>query len=320
MALNSFVASPELLSPFAPAPHQLLDSKPSLPFLAQDGQRPEIGHQPQLRKLPALVVGSQNEESDLDDEISENESEGDDESGDENQLTGSMLSLPAGLYLRGIGNSRQTPKRQAPTAKASHKRSRPNGPFIKDRVTPWKQPSDPNNYRVITLSNGLTAVLIQKPELGSSLTQSKTPSQLVDLLWDSTCRQPFNRCRGQNFQLHNQALFEFPVVLPALFARNSGPFSEWLRIEGEKMSQGLDEWIANNNKRSCSGPLFLDEETRQTRQKANLAVVVNVGLADDPDNCLGLAHFTEHMLHYGSKKYPHEAAYLKFTCVSLNLI
>ena len=46
--------------------------------------------------------------------------------------------------------------------------------------------------------------------------------------------------------------------------------------------------------------------------KAAAAVDVNVGSWQDPDNRLGLAHFLEHMLFLGNKKYPDVDGYFEF--------
>ncbi len=46
--------------------------------------------------------------------------------------------------------------------------------------------------------------------------------------------------------------------------------------------------------------------------KASAAMDVDVGSADDPDTFLGLAHFLEHMLFLGTKKYPTPDEYQKF--------
>lgn len=46
--------------------------------------------------------------------------------------------------------------------------------------------------------------------------------------------------------------------------------------------------------------------------KAAAALTVGVGHMSDPDNIPGLAHFCEHMLFLGTKKYPNENAYSTF--------
>ncbi|KAJ2858287.1 metalloprotease [Coemansia erecta] len=47
-------------------------------------------------------------------------------------------------------------------------------------------------------------------------------------------------------------------------------------------------------------------------KQASAVVTVNIGSASDPPELLGLAHFLEHMLLRGSKKYPEENGYKKF--------
>ena len=42
------------------------------------------------------------------------------------------------------------------------------------------------------------------------------------------------------------------------------------------------------------------------------ALQVQAGSMQDPDDLPGLAHFTEHMLFYASKKYPEESDYNKW--------
>ncbi|XP_059056588.1 insulin-degrading enzyme [Achroia grisella] len=49
-----------------------------------------------------------------------------------------------------------------------------------------------------------------------------------------------------------------------------------------------------------------------TTDKSAAAIDVNVGYLSDPDELPGLAHFCEHMLFLGTKKYPEENEYNKF--------
>ncbi|KAJ1878953.1 metalloprotease, partial [Coemansia sp. RSA 486] len=51
-----------------------------------------------------------------------------------------------------------------------------------------------------------------------------------------------------------------------------------------------------------------DTDTKQ----ASASVIVNIGASSDPPEILGLAHFLEHMLLKGSKKYPEENDYKKY--------
>ena len=56
-----------------------------------------------------------------------------------------------------------------------------------------------------------------------------------------------------------------------------------------------------------------DDET----QRAACAVVVGVGSWADPEDTPGAAHFLEHLLFLGSKKYPAENTYDGFLALSL---
>ena len=47
-------------------------------------------------------------------------------------------------------------------------------------------------------------------------------------------------------------------------------------------------------------------------EHAAAAMCVDVGASHDPPDLPGLAHFCEHMLFLGSRKYPDESAYKKF--------
>lgn len=56
------------------------------------------------------------------------------------------------------------------------------------------------------------------------------------------------------------------------------------------------------------------ETENENRAAANLTV--GVGSFDEPSNIGGLAHFLEHMLSMGSKKYPEESGYSKFLALN----
>jgi hypothetical protein len=50
-----------------------------------------------------------------------------------------------------------------------------------------------------------------------------------------------------------------------------------------------------------------------------VALSVNVGGSKDPPSHFGMAHFCEHMVHYGSKEFPEEDAYFKWIFVGRNI-
>lgn len=58
-----------------------------------------------------------------------------------------------------------------------------------------------------------------------------------------------------------------------------------------------------------------DSETNSNENTENIVAAqlsVNVGSFDDPPNAMGLAHFLEHMLCMGSKKYPEDSSFNDF--------
>ena len=61
----------------------------------------------------------------------------------------------------------------------------------------------------------------------------------------------------------------------------------------------------------CNGMKVFLVSDKQARQ-SSAALAVNVGSWNNPDEYLGMAHFCEHMLFMGSKKYPDENAYSKY--------
>ena len=77
-------------------------------------------------------------------------------------------------------------------------------------------------------------------------------------------------------------------------------------IRKGKFDKNQYRYIELNNSLRCL--LVQDEIT----QKAAATMNVNVGSLQDPEGFNGLAHFCEHMLFLGTKKYPDENHYSKF--------
>lgn len=85
--------------------------------------------------------------------------------------------------------------------------------------------------------------------------------------------------------------------------------------------------IEDKNSLSILTPTFKDRTSTKIRlkngleaylisdpnaDKSSAALVVKTGSWEDPEEAPGLAHFTEHMLFMGTKKYPNESEYLLF--------
>lgn len=77
-------------------------------------------------------------------------------------------------------------------------------------------------------------------------------------------------------------------------------------IKQSRLDTNKYRYIKLNNEMRCL--LVQDLDT----QKAAATLNVNVGSLSDPLGVNGLAHFCEHMLFLGTKKYPDENYYSKF--------
>ena len=77
-------------------------------------------------------------------------------------------------------------------------------------------------------------------------------------------------------------------------------------IRKSRLDTNKYRFVQLQNNLNCL--LVNDPDTRQSAACLN----VNVGSLQDPPSVNGLAHFCEHMLFLGTKKYPDENHYSKF--------
>jgi insulysin len=77
-------------------------------------------------------------------------------------------------------------------------------------------------------------------------------------------------------------------------------------IKKSRLDTNSYRYVQLGNKMRCL--LVSDTDTRVSAATLN----VNVGSLQDPLGINGLAHFCEHMLFLGTKKYPDENHYSKF--------
>ncbi|XP_051930291.1 nardilysin-like isoform X1 [Hippocampus zosterae] len=142
-----------------------------------------------------------------------------------------------------------------------------------------KSPSDPKKYRYIQLSNGLRALLISDLSATDGRTEGGDagPEQDDD---DDDDDAADDDSGGED-------------------DADSGEGSEEDEEDGEEEEQDSD--FAE-----------LDEDTAAKKKKksgekqAAAALCIGVGSFSDPDQLPGLAHFLEHMVFMGSRKYPAE--------------
>lgn len=88
----------------------------------------------------------------------------------------------------------------------------------------------------------------------------------------------------------------------------------------EEDSEGIDGSLSDEESRKGEEDEGDEEESAvgsssvgdHGLRNAAAAMVVGVGSMSDPPECQGLAHFLEHLLFMGSKKYPEENAYDSF--------
>ncbi|ODN01423.1 Zinc-metallopeptidase, peroxisomal [Orchesella cincta] len=195
------------------------------------------------------------------------------------------------------------------------------------RYQPPKSFNDPNEYRILELSNGLTVALVSRRRpnpistSSSSLKTSSAPSYHPFFV-------PNTGENGFSYNMEAACSYlppeQFNVeISPNGNCRDTGILkceptpSPKVDIFGDARSLHTPYRLpvpmpSNDESLGCDGGkngslLRMDDEPATTPPSfTNIALVVNVGGASDPINCQGLAHFTEHMVHHGSKRHPQE--------------
>lgn len=218
------------------------------------------------------------------------------------------------------GNKRAAPK-IVPRKDTPSKKARPNRVYVTERITPDKpDEADPNQYRVIILSNGLTAILIQKKvDVSSWFSKSSRDPNSLTLDASAACRRiKRNVFGGAAYGNHTVPVMDNPSILPILLSLSNGMFSG-LHQHDEKSASIIDPYGGPRCGSQCQATSPPSLLSLRGQLEATFAVVVNAGSSDDPKDCPGLAHFTEHMLHYGSAQYPQENHYWGYMNVGIQL-
>lgn len=137
----------------------------------------------------------------------------------------------------------------------------------------FRSPADLKNYRLITLANGLEALLIQSDQAGRSKSESDNANEPDE---EPAALRSASRSRG--------------VSISSCRSRDDDSDSD---TESDETSQdGGEAWKNSRHAAAC--------------------LTVGVGSMADPPELRGLAHYLEHMLFMGSAKYPDENAFEAF--------
>jgi len=159
---------------------------------------------------------------------------------------------------------------------------------------PTSSQSDKKEYRCIELENGFKAMLISDPK------PERIPS------WSDLHFRGIKHMGSFIYTLiFNEITIACFYILDDIFHFGE---DQLLKTYPTRF------WSPFNNCYNPHKKLKFHSET-PIGARAAMCLMVQAGSADDPLDCQGLAHFTEHMLHYGSKKFPGEGKYWSFVQV-----
>lgn len=147
-----------------------------------------------------------------------------------------------------------------------------------------KSPADKKSYRLVTLANGLQALLVHDPE--------------IDLA--AAAAQP------AGLPPHAEELSEEDVdsLLSGDEGEESGSEEDEEGSSGSEVDEEHEHVHRHHGRQAHGGGAAV--------KKAAAALSVGVGHFTDPWNLQGLSHYLEHMLFMGSEKYPDENDYDAF--------
>jgi len=141
--------------------------------------------------------------------------------------------------------------------------------------------NDPRKYKYLTLDNGLECLFVSHGEEQPPATIKRQSNTRCNAVNDSVGILP---TINETDKLTGLMLSSDPLT-PSM-KRNS--FSDKKRHSEKKRNSKHDFLAGHSN------------------QEIAVSMTVGCGSFDEPDSCPGLAHFLEHLLFMGSKKYPVE--------------
>ena len=168
-------------------------------------------------------------------------------------------------------------------------------------------PEDKRSYRLISLENGLTALLVHDPEIAAVLAEQQAAEGGGEADGAGRRRPAKRRRDGGGGGLLGCCSAPKREKGEEPEAEDEGPGEgeeddDMDSSEGEGGSEGED---GSEGEEGSEGEGEEGEEGPKTKSAA-AALTVNIGSFADPPHAQGLAHFLEHMLFMGSERFPDE--------------
>ncbi|XP_038056169.1 nardilysin-like [Patiria miniata] len=183
-----------------------------------------------------------------------------------------------------------------------------------------KSPNDTREYRVVTLSNGLTALLISDLAKRGQGDEQNGAAET-----NSECRASDDeRCENDEIATEEMDVGSTPGDCTIGSSEVPDVNSDALEDGSFPLSDGgaeEDEEEMMEEEEDCEDDAEADEDAEarsvrksQSKQPKLAAAALSIGIGSfcEPDDIPGLAHFLEHMVFMGSEKYPDENSFDAF--------
>lgn len=162
-------------------------------------------------------------------------------------------------------------------------------------ANPVKSQNDKKEYRTLLLPNGMRVLLISDPNI-SETEPDLDSSKGVDNMAYSSAEEEESEAEGSDEEGENDDCGEEEDGSEGETDEESEPDPD------STESNGRDSGLTRKSK----------QLSKDGERMAAAALCVNIGSFSDPPDLPGLAHFLEHMVFMGSKKYPIENAFDEF--------
>lgn len=179
--------------------------------------------------------------------------------------------------------------------------------IIKDPIIISKSPNDTNQYRYLSLENGIKAFLISNPQASSSHTNS-------DEVEKKTKTSAFHHFKEYSKSTKSEAKIKHKIEKKALQEEadeeeeeDSG--SSDLDKENGDIPDIVKEFL---EKKQGEMENEVTNEESKTQGISSIVVLIESGSANEPKKFHGLAHLLEHVIFLGCKEFPEQDSFSQF--------